>query len=224
MHAADADRLARFVQLAQPMAVAAVTITRPAVAGPDARRQHADRIVRHWRTELAPLAALPGFAGRFGGPVRDVLSATVQGVLALSLAQLCEVTDAHAQVRLLAQIVLDDTLPPGWTPPGAEIAVPSARHSGTGPTAAVNGTAQEQAQWARVMRRVPAGIAAVAREMWAVRRLVDQRAEGRLWHRAVANVPAVGVVGATLGERHAATETAARLYVALGLADELPGI
>ncbi|MEX5632525.1 hypothetical protein [Parafrankia sp. FMc2] len=222
MRTGDADRLAAFVQLAQPTAAAVVSLTGPV---PD-RREHADRIVRHWRTELAPLSALPGFAGRFGAPIRDVLAATVQGLLVLSLARLCEVTDVHSQVRLLAHAVLDEELPAGWRPPaGAEadaaagLVVPQG-----GTEVGIDGTDEERAQWVRLMRRVPTGVVRLAREMWGVRRLIDGRAEGRLWHRAVANVPAVGVVGATLGERHAATEIAARVYVALNLADTLPGI
>ncbi|MCK9903067.1 hypothetical protein CC117_19505 [Parafrankia colletiae] len=244
MRTGDADRLAAFVQLAQPTAAAVVSLTGPV---PD-RREHADRIVRHWRTELAPLSALPAFAGRFGAPIRDVLAATVQSLLVLSLARLCEVTDVHSQVRLLAHAVLDEELPAGWRPPaGAEadaatgVIVPGttgtespgtespggaaglvAQQGGT--EVGIDGTAEERAQWVRLMRRVPTGIVRLAREMWGVRRLIDGRAEGRLWHRAVANVPAVGVVGATLGERHAATEIAARVYVALSLADNLPGI
>ncbi|ONH60095.1 hypothetical protein CcI49_15060 [Frankia sp. CcI49] len=177
--------------------------------------------------------------------MRDVLSATVQGLLVLSLARLCDVTDVHSQVRLLAHTVLDETLPAGWAPPVAvppqppagEVPAPSASSIpgarpaqdadpslDAGSALGIDGTEEERAQWLRLVRRVPAGVVALAREMWAVRRLIDGRAEGRRWHRAVANVPAVGVVGAALGERHAATEISARVYVALGLADELPGI
>ncbi|WP_066071607.1 hypothetical protein [Frankia sp. EI5c] len=133
--------------------------------------------------------------------------------------------------------VLDETLPTGWVPPSdpaaavagePAFAVPEARSAGSadgaGAATDIEGTEEERAQWVRLMRRVPAGVVQLAREMWAVRRLMNGRTEGRLWHRAVANVPAVGVVGATLGERHAATGIATRAYVALGLADELPGI
>ncbi|EFC82715.1 hypothetical protein [Parafrankia sp. EUN1f] len=189
--------------------------------------------------------------------MRDVLSATVQGLLVLSLARLCDVTDVHGQVRLLAHTVLDEKLPAGWVPPDAvppqpsagEVpgpgasSIPGARSAldadpapdadpaqdadsaqDAGSALNIDGTEEERAQWLRLVRRVPAGVVTLAREMWAVRRLIDGRAEGRRWHRAVANVPAVGVVGAALGERHAATEISARVYVALGLADELPGI
>lgn len=125
----------------------------------------------------------------------------------------------------------------GWRPPagaadeataGAGIIVPGTAAGLVAPQGGtevgIDGTAEERAQWVRLMRRVPTGVVRLAREMWGVRRLIDGRAEGRLWHRAVANVPAVGVVGATLGERHAAAEIAARVYVALSLADTLPGI
>lgn len=116
MRQREADTLLRFVRAARPVAATAVAVTE----GPDGDpRAQADRLVRHWRNELVPLAALPGVGGRFAQPIREVLAGTVQGLLVLSLAQVCGVMDEDEQVRLVARLVLRDDLPPGWSPSGA---------------------------------------------------------------------------------------------------------
>jgi hypothetical protein len=279
----EADTLLRFVRIARPVAATAVTVTTDA---DDDRRAQADRIVRHWRNELVPLAALPGVGGRFTQPIREVLAGTVQGLLILSLARLCDVRDEREQVRLVAALMLREDLPAGWRPAApepkpAEPAEPAeagkARTLDTGGAAEASGqvdagaaadaggevdaggsgetigephaagepaavgeragaaggpqpgpvveeTAEQAATWRLIAGQIPLAVYRAARELWTVYSLSGQRAEGRLWHRALGNLPAVGVIGATLGERHALSEIAADAYVELGLAAvEVPG-
>ena len=301
MRTREADTLLRFVRIARPVAATAVTVTTDA---DDDRRAQADRIVRHWRNELVPLAALPGVGGRFTQPIREVLAGTVQGLLILSLARLCDVRDEREQVRLVAALMLREDLPAGWRPaaPEPKPAKPAepaeagkARTLDTGGAAEASGqvdagaavnaggaaeasgqvdagaaadaggevdaggsgetigephaagepaavreragaaggpqpgpvveeTAEQAATWRLIAGQIPLAVYRAARELWTVYSLSGQRAEGRLWHRALGNLPAVGVIGATLGERHALSEIAADAYVELGLAAvEVPG-
>ncbi|MDT3438975.1 hypothetical protein [Pseudofrankia sp. BMG5.37] len=307
MRKREADTLLRFVRVARPVAATAVSVTTTA---DDDRRAQADRIVRHWRNELVPLAALPGIGGRFTQPIREVLAGTVQGLLVLSLAQLCDVTDEREQVRLVAVLMLREDLPAGWMPSAPDPAHDTAdggatagarydggkggpaEDGGPGDTGAVTGAgvglgaavgpkaelledvelpedgvespeavaggpgaessktevpgdvavgpkaetpgdaaenpeaespdevAEEYATWRLVAQQIPVAVYRAARELWTVHRLVGQRAEGRLWHRALGSLPAVGVVGATLGERHALADIATAAYTELGLAPE----
>jgi hypothetical protein len=227
----EADTLLRFVRVARPAASTAVTMTTTA---DDDRHAQADRIVRHWRNELVPLAALPGVGGRFTQPIREVLAGTVQGLLVLSLARLCGVRDEREQVRLVATLVLREDLPADWVPRASDPEHEPADTDGPDTAAAaadvgvdadVAGEAPEETvTWRLVAGQVPVAIYRAARELWTVYSLSGQRAEGRLWHRALGNLPAVGVVGATLGERHALADIAAAAYVELGLAAvEAPG-
>jgi hypothetical protein len=305
----EADTLLRFVRAARPVAATAVTVTE----GPDGdQRDQADRLLRHWRNELVPLAALPGVGGRFAQPIREVLAGTVQGLLVLSLAQVCGVTDEEQQVRLVARLVLRDDPPPGWSPSGAAETppgearpdpfakrVPAAKRDifatpvasatpgapaapmttaapvvsaadaeggqglpgpgDTDPTVAravdaraveaspadlsvaspaavsladavpgqggepdLADSPEETETWKLVAQRVPVTILRAARELWTIHRLAGQRAEGRLWHRALGSLPAVGIVGATLGERHALSDIATAAYAELGLVPAEP--
>ncbi|MBL7499123.1 hypothetical protein I6A84_41655 [Frankia sp. CNm7] len=284
----EADTLLRFVRVGRPAATAAVALTEE--PGSD-RRAQADRLVRHWRNELVPLAALPGVGGRFAQPIREVLAGTVQGMLVLSLARLAGVTDEREQVRLVASLVLRERLPAAWAPaakagparvtvPAGDAAVPTAGDAvpavdgpalpadspalpadgpapladspaplADGPVTPVDGpvtaaddgatkpipagvtpapreaaedaedaAAEETVAWRLVAQRVPVTIYRAARELWTIHQLAGQRAEGRLWHRALGNLPAVGIVGAALGERHALADLAAAAYAELGLA------
>jgi hypothetical protein len=259
----EADTLLRFVRVARPVAATAVTVTE---GSDDDRQAQADRLVRHWRNELVPLAALPGVGGRFAQPVREVLAATVQGLLVLSLAQLCDVADEDEQVRLVARLVLRDDPPPGWTSSTAADLAPEASwpdpfakrdptarrdifatpasaappaaeddHRAAGATSPADpapdlgdepdpltDSPEETETWKLVAQRIPITIVRAARELWTIHRLAGRRAEGRLWHRALGSLPAVGIVGATLGERHALSDLATAAYAELGLTHDGP--
>jgi len=81
---------------------------------------------------------------------------------------------------------------------------------------------QETETWRLVAQRIPVTILRAARELWTIHRLAGQRAEGRLWHRALGSLPAVGIVGAALGERHALADLATAAYAELGLGPAEP--
>lgn len=203
VRSANADRLLRFVRAGASLAERAVEATR---REDDGTRAHADRLVGHWRRELAPLVAVPGLGGRLTRTVVEVLAATAQGLLVLSLAELQGVTDETERVRLVARLALDEDLPQDWS---AE----TAQDPGE---ADDEDEDDDRAAWQVVLQRVPKAVFATAREMWAVWRLAGKRRSGgRLWHRALSMVPVVGVAATVLGERHAVQEIAERAYAEL---------
>ncbi len=194
MRTADADRVLAFVRAgAAPARRAAEQAAR---AGGDADAQ-AERLVGHWRREVAVLTAAPGFAGRLSDVLVDLVGATAQGLLVLSLCALAGEDDEAERTRLVAEHVLGDRLPDGWRP-GTEPAEPAVAAE---PVMAA--VPDDDPAWRRLATRAPSALLGALRTMWAVRRLTGDRAEGRLWQRALAYVPVVGVVGRLTGERHA---------------------
>jgi hypothetical protein len=226
----EADTLLRFVRLAGPVGGAAIAATFETGEADD-QHSHADRLVGHWRNELVPLAALPGIGGRLAQPVREVLAVTVQSLLVVSLAQLRGVTDEREMVRLVAALALGETLPAGWQPPARDgmPAAPSgagpdvtkrdgpAAAAPAGPPADAVADPEEKAVWRQVAQKIPGSILEAALEIWTIHQLAGKRADGRLWQRVLAELPAVGVVGAVLGERRGLTDVARRSYAALGI-------
>ncbi len=183
---ADADRLLAFVRAG----AAPARLVAGEVGATDPSRR-ADTIAVHWRNEVAVLTAAPGIGGRLTDVVVDLVGATAQGLLVLSLCELAGVTDEQERVRLVARHVLSERLPKGWSAVTAE--VPAQPETGDDPA------------WRRVLSAAPGALVTSLKTMWAVRRLTGQRNEGRFWQRWVANVPVVGVAGRVLGERHAMT-------------------
>lgn len=205
----NADRLLRFARAAGPLATRAVEATRR--EEDPGTRAHADRLVGHWRREMAPLVAVPGLGGRLTRTVVEVLAATAQGLLVLSLAELQGVRDETERVRLVARLALDEDLPEGWSAATAE----------DPGEAEDDADDEDRAVWQAVLRRASSGVATAIREMWSVWRLAGKRRSGgRLWHRAVSMLPVVGVAATVLGERHAVMEIAERAYAELGIPAE----
>ena len=202
MRRSDADRLLRFVRVAAPAASTAASLTR----GDGGARAHAERLVGHWRREGALVAAVPGLGGRLSLIVVEVLAATAQGLLVLSLADVADVDDEAERVGLVARLVLDERLPRGWSPAGA---------SDPGQPADDD---EDSALWATVLKAAPGTLATAAAEMWGIRRLAARRRSGgKLWHKGLRFVPVVGALGALLAERDALAEIARLAYAELGL-------
>lgn len=185
---ADADKLAAFARAARPLAARAVTLT--ARGGPDG---HTERLVGHWRREMAVLTGLTGLGGRIAAVAQNAVSFAVQGSFVLCLCEVAGVKDLRERVRLLAATVLDSRLPATWQPTGSE-GEPAPGDDEDG-----------------LRRRV----VELGRQVWSVRRVVRGRREGRLWHRGLAMVPVVGAAGVLLGERHALEGLAERTAVEL---------
>ena len=202
VRSSDADRLLRFTRLSAPVAAKAAELT----AGDDpGSGAHADRLVGHWRREIAPLAAVPGLGGRLSMVVVEVLAATAQGLLVLSLAEVAGEDDEEARVRLVATHALGQKMPRRWS---------AAKASDPGDP----GGDDDSALWARVLQAAPGTVFDAAREMWAVRRLVGKRERGGAWWLSVLRfVPVAGAAAALLSEREALARVARATMAELGL-------
>lgn len=187
----DADKLAAFARAAGPGAAKAVRLT--SGRGPEG---HAQRLVEHWRREAVVLTGLTGLGGRLASAAQDAVSAAVQCSLVLCLCEVAGVHDLRERVRVMACAVLDRDLPADWVPRGSE------------------GEPEPDADEERTRGR----LMELARQVWSVRRVVNGRREGRLWHRGLAMVPVVGAAGLLLGERHALEGLAARAAAELATA------
>ncbi len=186
---ADADKLAAFARAARPVASKAVSLT--AGGGPDG---HTERLVDHWRREVAVLTGLTGLGGRFAAAAQDAVSFAVQGSFVLCLCEIADVTDLRERVRILAATILESRLPDTWQPTGTE------------------GEPAPDDDDADGLRR---RVVELGRQVWSVRRVVQGRHEGRMWHRGLSMVPVVGAAGLLLGERHALSVLAKRTAVEL---------
>ena len=164
-----------------------------------------------WWADRVPLvaagvAAAPRFAGKLADllPLQNTVGTAVQSVVVLGVASEHGVEDPAARISLLTRVLLRRDL----TPERVEPLLQRAR-----------GTYREEALGARERR---AGLLGNVRTLWRVARLLsriddalDVRPKGKLRHRALANLPVVGVVGGYAAEREglriAATEAAAIL-------------
>ena len=177
----------------------------------------------HWRREVALVAAVPGLGGRLSMVVVEVLAATAQGLLVLSLADVAEVDDETERVGLVARVVLDETLPHGWSPAvAADPGEPDPADDSDGQDSAGEDSAgEDSALWSTLLKAAPGTVATAAAEMWGIRRLAGKRRSGgKLWHRGLRFVPVVGALGALLAQRDALTEVARAAYAELGLRPE----
>ena len=202
MDEADANRLLDFVDRSQGIARNAVRVTSKAGQTP---REHADRLLAHWRREVAPLVAIPAAGGALTASVAEVVAASFQGLFVVSLCELVGQADRPFRVDLVARLVCDDTLPDGWTAPAV----------GTTPTTPPR--VPSNPIWRRLAQRAPDDIVAVILEINAVRSLTDHRPSGKLLHRVARNVPGIATVGAAFGERAALSGIAQRAYDVLHL-------
>jgi hypothetical protein len=162
----------------------------------------ADRVSR----VVAGLSAAPRLAGKLADllPLQNTVGTAVQCAVVLGVASEHGVTDPAARISLLARVLLRRDLPPEKVEPLL---------------AQAKGAYAEEALGARERR---GGLGGNVRTLWRVTRLLsriddalDDRPKGRLHHRALANLPVVGVLGGYAAEREglrlAAAEAAAVL-------------
>ena len=167
---------------------------------PQANRDHwwAERV----STVAAGVAAAPRFLGRLADllPLQNTVGTAVQSLVVLGVAGEHGVEDPAERVSLLARVLLRRELSP-------EDVRPLLSHA--------KGTSREDALGA-------AGRRGPLRTLWRASRILgriddalDVRPKGRLHHRALANLPVVGVFGGYAAEkeglRRAAGRTAALL-------------
>ncbi|MGY1807460.1 hypothetical protein ACI8AF_08815 [Blastococcus sp. SYSU D00669] len=143
-----------------------------------------------WAEQVSRIAAVVSAAPRFAGkladllPLQNTVGTAVQSIVVLGVAGEHQVTDPAERVALLARVLLDRKLP-------AEQVRPLMTHA--------SGTYREEALGAK---RGP------VRTVWRLSRMLgrideslDARPKGRLHHRALSNLPVVGVFGGYAAER-----------------------
>ncbi|SOC50732.1 hypothetical protein SAMN05660748_3491 [Blastococcus aggregatus] len=194
------DVLRRVDRLASPLAG---RLGRPPEL-PQAQRDQwwADRVSRI----AAVVSAAPRFAGKLADllPLQNTVGTAVQSVLVLGVAGEHGVTGSAERVSLLARVLLDRDLPPSAVEP---LLVKS------------RGTYREEAFGAADERK---GARGAVRTVWRVARLLsridealDARPKGKLRHRALSNIPVVGVIGGYSAEREGLRRAAAKAAAAL---------
>jgi len=149
----------------------------------------------------AGVSAAPRFAGKLADllPLQNTVGTAVQSVVVLGEASEHGVEDPAARIALLTRVLLRRDL----TPERVEPLLQRAR-----------GTYREEALGARERR---AGLLGNVRTLWRVARLLsriddalDVRPKGRLHHRALANLPVVGVFGGYAAEKEGLRRAAGR--------------
>jgi hypothetical protein len=155
----------------------------------------------------AGVAAAPRFLGRLADllPLQNTVGTAVQSLVVLGVAGEHGVTDPAERVSLLARVLLGRDLPP-------EKVRPLLTHAA--------GTYREEALGAK---RGP------VRTIWRMSRLLgriddtlDARPKGKLHHRALANLPVVGVLGGYAAEREGLRRAARRTAEALQVSGSAP--
>jgi hypothetical protein len=154
----------------------------------------------------AGVSAAPRLAGKLADllPLQNTVGSAVQAVVVLGVAGEHGLTDPAARVSLLARVLLGRDLPADRVEPLLQRA---------------RGTYAEEAFGARDRRR---GLRGNVRTLWRVARLLsriddalDERPKGKLRHRALANLPVVGVLGGYAAEREGLRRAAERADAAL---------
>jgi hypothetical protein len=171
---------------------------------PPSRPQHERD---HWWAETVSrfaggVAAAPRFLGRLADllPLQNTVGTAVQSMVVLGVAGEHGVRDPAERVSLLTRVLLGRDLPP-------ERVVPLlSRTPGTyrGEALGRPGSGPLRVLWraSRLLSRIDDAL--------------DARPKGRLHHRALANLPVVGVFGGYAAEREGLRRAAARAAAELG--------
>lgn len=151
----------------------------------------------------AGVAAAPRFIGRLADllPLQNTVGTAVQSIVVLGVAGEHGVTDRAERVSLLARVLLDRDLP-------TDRVEPLLVHE--------KGTYREDAFGFGKGRTGP------LRAIWRTSRLLariddalDARPKGKLRHRALSNLPVVGVLGGYASEREGLRRAATRAAAVL---------
>ena len=164
-------------------------------ARPQAERDRwwAERVSR----VAAGVSALPRFAGKLADllPLQNTLGTAVQSVVVLGVAGEHGVRGTAERVGLLARVLLDRDLDASQVEPLLEHARGTYRGEAFGP--------KEERGVVRTLWRT-------ARLLSRIDETLDARPKGKLRHRALANLPVVGVLGGYAAEREGLRKAAAR--------------
>jgi hypothetical protein len=146
----------------------------------------ADRVTR----VAAGISAAPRFAGKFADllPLQNTVGSAVQALVVLGVAAEHDVDDQAERIALLARVLLDRDLP-------AERVQPLLQR--------MRGVYVDEALGAK-----RSGLRGATRSLWRVARLLsriddalDARPKGKWRHRALSQLPVVGVAGGYAAER-----------------------
>jgi hypothetical protein len=155
---------------------------------------------------VAGISAAPRFAGKLADllPLQNTVGTAVQAAVVLGVASEHGVKDPAERISLLSQVLLRRHLTPQQVEPLLQKA---------------KGTYREEALGARGQR---GGLWGNIRVLWRVAGLLgriddalDNRPKGRLHHRALANLPVVGVFGGYAAEREGLRRAAAEAAAVL---------
>jgi hypothetical protein len=147
----------------------------------------------------AGVSAVPRLAGKLADllPLQNTVGSAVQALVVLGVAREHALSDPADRVSLLAQVLLDRDLP------AARVQPLLARSRGVYVDEALGADRS--------------GVDGAARSLWRAARLLgriddalDARPKGKLRHRALAQLPVVGVVGGYAAEREALRRAARR--------------
>jgi hypothetical protein len=147
----------------------------------------------------AGVSAAPRFAGRLADllPLQNTVGSAVQALVVLGVAVEHGITDPAGRISLLARVLLGRDLP-------AERVQPLLTRD--------RGVYVDEA-----LGEDRSGMDGVARSLWRAARLLgrvdgalDSRPKGKLRHRALAQLPVVGVVGGYAAEREGLRRAARR--------------
>jgi hypothetical protein len=154
----------------------------------------------------AAISAAPRLAGKLADllPLQNTVGSAVQAVVVLGVAGEHGVTAPAERVSLLARVLLGRDLPAARVEPLLQ---------------RTRGSYAAEAFGARDDRR---GVRGNLRALWRVARLLgriddalDERPKGKLRHRALSNLPVVGVLGGYAAEREGLRRAAAQADAAL---------
>jgi hypothetical protein len=185
------DVLRRVDRLAGPLAA---RLGRPP-ALPQAERDRwwADRVSRI----AAGVSAAPRFVGKLADllPLQNTVGTAVQSVVVLGVAGEHGVSDPAQRVSLLARVLLGRDLPAKRVTPLLARARGTYRDDALG-RPGEHGTLRTLWRVSRLLGRVDEAL--------------DARPKGKLRHRALSNLPVVGVLGGYAAEREGLRRAAAR--------------
>lgn len=158
-----------------------------------------------WLRRIAITAGLAAAAPRFAGaladriPLQAALSTSATGLAVCATAREHGVTAPQEWVPLLARVLFDKTMTePAPVPADAE----TEQELTAGSTEAET-TADSGSTLGRGARRAAATVWRLARTLYELQALLDQRPRGSFLSRTIAKVPVVGVAGGWLDQRGA---------------------
>jgi len=171
-----------------------------------------------WLRRIAISAGLAAAAPRLAGAIADrvplqaALSVSASGLAVCATAREHGVTAAQDWVPLLAEVLFDRKLTaPGPVPPADQTEQELAAEVGDGPAPAAAGAAPTSRP-----RRAASTLWRLARTLYELRELLEERPRGGIFARAIAKVPVIGIAGGWLDERGAIRKASRHTSTMLG--------